>query len=276
MGIQFHPAGGVTDPDLVRITELDPDDDDLLQRKNGNWANRPLDQVKADMGVQDSSVDLADIAALSPEDDDLLQRKGGVWTNRTPAEVKTDLDIAEAVMPPIILPEEYGYKAWTFDPIHIAGLAGLYPYTGVVHFAEVVLRQAQTITNIVTFLGAAGAGLANCFVGLYNRAGTSKLAESADLSASLSSGANSIKVLPLSTPYAAAAGIYKVAHLVGSESSSPTFGRSAEWGGSGDPVNHGAATTRMGYATASGLTALPASLGTLSAYPTTPRWVALS
>jgi hypothetical protein len=301
------PEVTALDPDLDDIADLSPDDDQLLQYKDGEWDTRDPAQVRDDMALAKDHVgldqvdntadvdkpvstavgealdnkqplddDLTDIAGLAPNDDDLIQRKGGVWTTRTPAQVKVDLAIADAAMPPIVLPEDYDYLAWTFDPVHMAGATLRYPYTGVVHFTEVVLRQAQTITNIVTYQAALGTGLANCFVGLYNRAGTSKLAESANVSATFTSGANSIKTLPLTTPYAAAAGIYKVGFLIGSETDSPTWGIAAEFALTGDPVNHGAATTRMGYATASGLTALPASLGTLSAYAKPAFWMALS
>jgi uncharacterized protein (UPF0303 family) len=116
------------DADLTAISNLSPNDNDLLQRKSGSWTNRSIAQIKTDLAISnvdntsdlnkpistatqsalnaklDSTVaassyqpldsDLTSIAGITPSNDDIIQRKAGAWTNRSIAQVKTDLSIS--------------------------------------------------------------------------------------------------------------------------------------------------------------------------------------
>lgn len=112
------------DSDLTDIAALSPTNDDVIQRKAGQWTNRTPSELKADLSLTKSDVglsnvdntsdankpvstatqtaldakqpldsDLTAIAALAPANDLIIQRKAGAWTARTMSELKTDLVI---------------------------------------------------------------------------------------------------------------------------------------------------------------------------------------
>jgi hypothetical protein len=127
-------------------------------------------------------------------------------------------------------PGDRGLIAWTFPPWDItteSACTGELP-SGDVGLTKVYVRQAQTITNIVLAIGNQIGGSLTTgqnYVGLYNSSGGS-VAASADQSTAWANtgNKNTSLVIPLNTPYAAAAGWYWIAYLCNeSGGTGPTF-----------------------------------------------------
>ncbi len=76
-----------------------------------------------------------------------------------------------------------GLAAWNFDPMLVSPAGALLSGSGVLHLAKVVVPAAGTVDKVAIGLAAAGITLTNCFVGIYDAAGT-RLAVSADQSSS--------------------------------------------------------------------------------------------
>jgi hypothetical protein len=159
-------------------------------------------------------------------------------------------------------PSDQGLLAWTGDPNdagHVtaqsnAGVAGKITLT------KVTIKGASITWSNIWF-GLAGvdgsASLVNCYLGVYDAAGTLK-GVTADISSSLLSGATG-KSVPLAAPFTAAPGEYYIAMLLTGTWSTNVFTFKAT--GAGITVNCGLSAPRLRYSNiGSGLTALPSTL----------------
>jgi hypothetical protein len=161
------------------------------------------------------------------------------------------------------LPTDQGLTAWTFDPAS-CGASGTTLSAGFIYLGELILRQAATINRVHAVLGSAGSGLSagQCLAGLYDSSGT-RVGITADQSTAWASAGN--KAMSLTTPYAAAAGRYYMAMLFNG-SSSPSFACGSTHGATFTPGNANLAVGAYRFCrSASGQTALPASIA-LSGY----------
>ncbi|MFG2995546.1 hypothetical protein [Streptomyces sp. NPDC048340] len=166
-------------------------------------------------------------------------------------------------------PQDQGLLAWTYDP-NMAGHVTAQSSGGVagrITLVRIILKEDITWSNI--WIGVAGldagASLANCYLGVYSAAGN-LLGTTADISSSLMTGATA-KALPLVTPFAAAAGTYFIAMLLGGTwtTNSLTFKSS----GAGISVNAGLTAPNLRYSNMlTAQTSLPSSL-TLASQSTT-------
>lgn len=160
-------------------------------------------------------------------------------------------------------PSDHGLIAWTMDPSTTSS-SGTALSTGYIYLMMIVLRQATTISKINAVLGAAGSGLTSgqCLAGLYSTTGT-RLAITADMSTTWNSVGN--KTMSLTSSYSAAAGKYYVAMLVNG-TTSPYFACGSTFGATFTPGNANLSAGAYRWCrSASGQTALPASI-TLSGY----------
>lgn len=153
------------------------------------------------------------------------------------------------------MPSDYGFIAWTFDPVNASG-AGELSSPGTLALASVVLRSSATVSNIVAFVDAAGASLTanECFMGIYDYESWDLLAQTPDQSSAWTSTGS--KTMPLSAPVVLAKGVYWIAMLANG-TTAPQWAR--------NPNNTG--TLLSGYfrgaSSGTGLTALPSSLNTI-------------
>lgn len=159
------------------------------------------------------------------------------------------------------LPSEQGLLAWTYDP-NMAGHVTAQSSGGVagrVTLVRIPIRRRITWSKV--WLGLAGvdaaASLSNCYLGVYDTAGT-RLGVTADISSSLMTGATG-KALDLAAPFTATPGFYYIAMLLNGTwtTNSLTFKSS----GAGISVNAGLSAPNLRYANMlTGQTSLPASL----------------
>lgn len=170
----------------------------------------------------------------------------------------TEAGAAEA--PPAVSPSENALVAWAYDPA-AANSTGAGITAGVVFLIKVRLPMPATITNIVSFITTAGAGLSagQNLAGLYNASGTLLSATADQSTAWATTGA---KVAPLVTQQVAApAGVYYVAWLANG-TTTPTFVRGSIHGVVN--VNTSSSTGRW-LTSGAGQTALPATIAIASA-----------
>lgn len=159
------------------------------------------------------------------------------------------------------LPSEQNLLDWTYDP-DMAGHVTAQSTGGVagrITLVRHILRKQITWSNV--WIGLAGvdaaASLSNCYLGVYDAAGTLK-ATTADISSSLMSGAVA-KPLALTAPFVAAPGTYFIAMLLNGTwtTNSLTFKAS----GAGVSVNAGLTAPNLRYSNIlTAQTSLPASL----------------
>jgi hypothetical protein len=84
---------------------------------------------------------------------------------------------------------------------------------GIAYFTMIGLRAGEVVTNLITYMTVNGAGLTLTKLALFDTTGV-RLAVSADVSATFTSGAAKLGVVPLITPYAVPAdGAYYAAWL---------------------------------------------------------------
>lgn len=176
------------------------------------------------------------------------------------------------------IPEDYGFKAWSYDPMLINGYNALTSNTA--QMSLVHLATAQTISNFVYFLQGASVGInSNSKLGLFTVAGV-QVGISAPMDTAWNTPTDSLTAASsaaLVTPYAAPAGDYYVVFLSNGSSSTPSF---RGWSGTtGAIVNTSLSATARRWATANtSNTSMPAnmsSFGTFNASASTP-WAALS
>lgn len=109
-------------------------------------------------------------------------------------------------------PSDYGWKAWTYDPLLTGSTTTI--ATGQVAQAWVRLLTSQTITNIILYQNTGGSGLTYFAAGLYSISGTTmtQVAVTANQSAAPPAGA-AFTSFALTAPYVASAGLYSIAVL---------------------------------------------------------------
>lgn len=183
---------------------------------------------------------------------------------------------AAAGLPPFAhTAAEHGYLVWSGDPLDYKDSLAL--FAGRIHLSRVMAPYSLTCATLTYTVLTAGAGLSNCFVGLYSSAG-SRLWVSADQSTNMQSAA----VRTVTTGGIALSGgqsaFIWVAILAGAGSPLPTLANKGGNGSVYSNVGLTAATCRAGYITTGGQTTLPASFtpSTALSLDATHWWAALS
>lgn len=152
-------------------------------------------------------------------------------------------------------PDDHGCLAWAYPVSATQATAGF--TAGVLHLTKVILRQAATITNVITGMNSGGVGLTagQNFGALYDSTGT-RVGVTADQTANWATAG--AKIMPLTAPYVAAAGFYWVAFLSNAATSTPTVPRTAN---NATTLNNLGTTAATSFSATSGaaLTATPAS-----------------
>ncbi|WP_329192564.1 MULTISPECIES: hypothetical protein [unclassified Streptomyces] len=187
------------------------------------------------------------------------ERGHGGATPSAPAPAHDGGPAAEGYQGP--RPQDQNLLAWTGDP-NDAGHVTAQSAAGVggrLTLVRVVLREQITWSNI--WLGLAGvdpsAQLANCYLGVYDGAGTLRAATS-DISPQLMGDAVA-KPLPLGKPFTAAPGTYFIALLLNGNWA--TNALTLKSTGAGISVNAGLAPPKLRYSTVlTGQSSLPATV----------------
>jgi hypothetical protein len=192
--------------------------------------------------------------------------------NDLQAQVTAATNRANALAVPT--PADYSMAVWNFDFRMANGQSTA--TAGQLLMARVALLSTTTINNIVVGIQTAGATLTagQNLVGLYNDSG-SLVGQSADQSGNWTSAGR--KVMALTSPYNAPAGVYHVA-LLANGTTPPQFVRSIGSSALPDFANMGLSPAAALWATGgTGLTALPSNV-TMSARTQNAMcfWVGLS
>ena len=169
------------------------------------------------------------------------------------------------------VPSDQGWLSWTHDPANNVGSVPL-TTSGTVYMFAVPLRQAATVSSIITSFTAGGGTLTagQCFAGLYNSAGT-RVGVTADQAANWATMGP--KVMALTAPANLPAGMYYVAYLFNG-TTGPTVVRGISDGQGA--VNTG--LTAATFRTSTGPTAqtsLPASITMASRTAAFVQWLAV-
>lgn len=154
-------------------------------------------------------------------------------------------------------PSDLGFLSWAYDPATTSN--STLTTNGTVYLARVVLRFAQTITNLsVGISTAATTPTANqSFLGLYDSTGT-RVAVTAAGAIDAALASSGILTQAVVTPYAAAAGVYWVA-FVNNAATAATLARAS--GSSLTIANGGASAANLRFAVnGTGATSLAASI----------------
>ncbi len=166
------------------------------------------------------------------------------------------------------LPVDYGLTAWAYDPAP-AGTNSVFT-GGVIQLVRIPIRATRTITNIVLFVGTAGATLTagSCWAGIYDSTGA-RLGQTADqASAWTSTGTKTMAIT--GGPISLAEGYYWVA-FVATGTTIPAFLRASGVGGAAINAGLAAASTRFGtYGTSQ--TTLPSTLTPASIGQSNNAW----
>lgn len=154
------------------------------------------------------------------------------------------------------LPSDFGWLGWTADPLYCNATA-IIPTSGTIYAMAFILRQPIQLNNITVFVSTAGATLTagQSLLAVYNQAGSSRLALSADQSVNWVSTGNA--VASMGGPIVLPAAHYWLCWLsVGT--TMPTFRTS----GSIQAANLGnsGANLRCATTTLTGQTAMPSSI----------------
>ncbi|WP_371538363.1 hypothetical protein OG210_21830 [Streptomyces sp. NBC_00466] len=161
-------------------------------------------------------------------------------------------------------PNDHGLIAWTLDPA-CSSSNGTQLSAGYIYLMQVILRSADTISNLTAVIGIGGATLTSgqCLAGLYSSTGTRR-ALTANMSTTWNSAGD--KSMSLTSSYNAPAGKYYVA-LLFNGTTSPYFACGSTFGSNFTPGNDNlsAGSYRFGRSPAAGNTSLPTSI-TLSGY----------
>lgn len=158
-------------------------------------------------------------------------------------------------------PSDQGLLAWTYDP-DMAGHVTAQSSAGVggrVTLTKLTLRKTITWSAIWFGLSGidSGASLSNCYLGVYNSAGT-RVGVTADISADLMTGAVA-KSVDLTAGFSAAPGEYFIAMLLNGTWTTNALHFKAS--GAGISVNANLTAPRLRYSNMlTGQTSLPASL----------------
>lgn len=167
-------------------------------------------------------------------------------------------------------PKDSNLTAWTYDPV--VAINSTILTAGQINLSRFRLSRAATISTIHLHVVTVGAGLSNCYVGLYSMDGTLR-AVSSDQSASLAT--LGLRSIAMTTPYAAPAGTYYIA-LVTNGTTPPTISRATGQSGLGN-VGLSAGSFRFCVHNTGGQTSLPSTLTlTATVVSTNPYWFGVS
>ena len=196
----------------------------------------------------------------------------GLRTTQSSAQfVDSSATAYNLVRPAAILPLDHGFAAWAYDP-YAAGTNQILSGNGILHLVRIPVRAPRTITNIVLYVGSAGATLTAgaCWAGLYDSSGN-RLGQTADqATAWTTTGTKTMAIA--AGPLTLAEGNYWVA-IVATGTTLPQFPRGSNVGGSIINVGLSAANTRFGtYGTAGTYTTLPATITPASISNNTAAW----
>jgi hypothetical protein len=122
---------------------------------------------------------------------------------------------------PEYTPADHGMQAWAYDPVRV-GSTSTVVTAGVLNVLRVKLVAGATLTKAYLHVITAGATIANCYIGLYDSAGTRQAVTADQSSAWTSTG---LKSPSFAASYAASAGFFYIAILVGTATTAPAFGR---------------------------------------------------
>lgn len=127
----------------------------------------------------------------------IYEKSGGVWSAIYTPSAPTD--------PTTPLASDFGFKAWTGDPVTTDGSgAAAFMTSGSMYVSPMIIRTAGTISNAY-ICGASAGTPTNAFFALYTSAGA-LVAQTANRSATV--GTIGLSAHPFTAPYAAAAGLY--------------------------------------------------------------------
>jgi hypothetical protein len=172
-------------------------------------------------------------------------------------------------MPPSWQPSDDGLLAWTDDYSGI--VSGMTPTAGTIYLVRHRLRRPATVTNVLWSAVGAATTPASLYGALYSVAGA-LLGVSAEFSATWAA-TTGLKTIPLAVPYAAAAGEYYSAFLIGSAGAVPTLAQMSTAVG----VNANKTGLNSRFATGTtGLTAAPPGATTTATVMNNALWSALS
>lgn len=196
----------------------------------------------------------------------------GLRTTQSSAQFVDSSAVAyNLVRPAAILPLDHGFAAWAYDP-YAAGTNQILSGNGILHLVRIPVRAPRTITNIVLYVGSAGATLTAgaCWAGIYDSSGN-RLGQTADqATAWTTTGTKTMAIA--AGPLTLAEGNYWVA-IVATGTTLPQFPRGSNVGGPIINVGLSAANTRFGtYGTAGTYTTLPATITPASISNNTAAW----
>lgn len=159
--------------------------------------------------------------------------------------------------------KDHALHSWSFRPEAIS--TGTAATAGTVQLIRVKVHSGVTLSTITLSFTTGGSGLTNCYAGIYSSAGA-LLGVSAERSANwASSGLKTATFTPV-----VVSDDYVWVALLNNGTTGPAYSRGANNGA----VNAGLTTPRFASAD-TGVTTLPATLGTITA-TTTAYWVAVS
>lgn len=169
-------------------------------------------------------------------------------------------------------PVDQALISWTYDAA--GGVGNSVPTSGTVNMAKLWIRQPATVNNVALTIVTAPTALTagQNFAALYDSAGT-RVGVTVDQSANWAT--TGLKDMPLTAPFAAAAGAYYVAFL-SNGTTPPAFGRGSALASSAT-VNIGLTAVNARFTTGpTAQTSLPASI-TMAARTTDARawWAAV-
>lgn len=181
--------------------------------------------------------------------------------------------VSSATVVPFGGPGTHNLAGANFDPA-LAVANGAVMTAGVLYLHKVPIPAGGAISTVWLTVGVAGSGLTagQCFVGVYNSAGTTLLGQSADLSGTLNSTGN--KAIALTAPTAAvSAGASVYVAILWNGTTSPQV-RGISGSATAANINLSASTSR--WATAgTAQTSLPATIPAMTA-ATVEQWVGVS
>lgn len=170
-----------------------------------------------------------------------------------------------------LLASDLGFKAWNYPPA-VAAAATIMPTAGRLEVCKINLRRAESVTNIHMQLTTAGSTLTSGrnFIGLFQN--KTLVGSSADMKATWEGATGLLTMALASGPFTVQAGDLYVG-LFYTGTTAPTFARATA-----TSIANGllaAEVSQFGSADTGLTTALPTTLGTISA-TTNAWWVGLS
>ena len=167
------------------------------------------------------------------------------------------------------IPADGSLIAWSYDPVFAT--SSFTVVGGVMNLAKMVVRQAQTITNLWVYLtvAVAGATPGQNFLLLYNSTGATLLGNTATTAIDSKITSAGFISQAMGTPYSAGAGTYWIGVLMAGTISAGSIGRASGNSAQGWNLSSGAVSSTSWYAQ-NGTTGLASSTppGSVSSFTT--------